>query len=238
MLDAIGNPMDLTSVTTLEARIREATLRQPSISVADGAIVVDTDNTVQFTLPAAIAAKAGIYIAEIGALDGAGDLMRTNQFYLFNEYSAWADDRRSGPPALDYIRLSTRDNDPVENELINNHDADLAEICAAAVRAVEFWNDTPPILSGYTYCTITFPFREIWLTGIQLFLFQMLEEHYRRNALQYSAGGVSTDDKNRHREYKAAWQERYQSYRNMIMHQKARLNMSAGFGSFLSGYPG
>jgi hypothetical protein len=238
ILDASGNLLDISTASTVQARIREAVGRGHTIHVADGSIVNGTDSTVQFTMPTSVMAKAGIYTVEVGVLDGDESLLRSNTVFLYNEFSAWASTTRHGPPALDDIRLSLRDSDPIENELISNHDTDLAEICASAVRAVEFWNDTPPIVGRMSYSTINFPFREIWLTGIQLFLFQMLEEHYRRNVFPYSAGGVTTDDKNRHKEYNAAWTTRMQQYRSMVMHQKARINLAGAFGSFLAGYPG
>ena len=163
--------------------------------------------------------------------------MVTNDFYLCVQNSAWGNSGGQGPPAIDDIRLSLRDSDPIENELINNYDFDLAEICQAIVRPVLEWNETPPPMLRYMFNSCTFPFRGLWLTGIHLYLFQIAEEHYRRNHLPYSAGGLNVDDKNRHPLYNQAWKERSQEWKKGIMAQKITLNVNQGWVSIGSQYP-
>jgi hypothetical protein len=72
--------------------------------------------------------------------------------------------------------------------------------------------------------------------GTQLYLFQMAEEHYRRNHFKQSAGGTTTDDKNRHREYNTAWKERFGQFRQLVMHNKVRINAGQAYGGFGSSY--
>ena len=122
-----------------------------------------------------------------------------------------------------------RDSDFIENELIENYDYDIAEISYAVTRAVQFWNEVPPPIQIFS--TENFPFRHIWLEGVQLFLFEMIEEHYRRNYFPHSLGGTTIDDKNKFRLYREAWADRFNRFRYDIMRQKVRMNAETGSGT-------
>jgi hypothetical protein len=229
ILDANGNPVDVSDYD-IEVRFREASLVDRTIYTATGTLVPPDMGLIEVTVPETVRETAGIFFAEAGVINGDGDLLMSNELYLYNEHSAWGDVSRKGPPQISDFRLSLRDSDPYENELIEHFDYGLVEICMAAVRAVVCWNEQPPAIGGLTFSTITMPYRDIWLTGGHLFLFEMAEEHYRRNFLAYNAGGMTTDDKNRHRDYAAAWQNRYQRYRELIMHKKAQANYARCYG--------
>jgi len=95
----------------------------------------------------------------------------------------------------------------------------------------------PPTIARARFSTKNFPFREIWLEGIQLFLFELMEEYYRRNFFKVSAGGTVTDDMNKHREYGAAWKERFARFKELVMHQKAQINLTGGYSTLSAGYP-
>jgi len=222
-----------------QVRYREATLVLPTIYAVDGIITDAKTARVSAKIPQQITDKAGIYLAEVGILDKQHEALRhSNELFVFTRKSAWGTAPGNiGPPSLDDIRLSIRDNDPADNLLLDTYDFDLAEICHAAVRVVQLWNDQPPAISRAIYTTNTFPFRDIWLEGIQLFLFLIAEEHYRRNWLPHRAGGTSTDDKNKFREYRAAWQDRFQTFRHRIMHAKAQINAAGAYSTLGSGYP-
>lgn len=211
----------------LEARIREYTGFERQ-NYTGSVSVYDADSgVVRVEVPSEVSNYPGIYVLEVGLFDENDRLTFVCPCYLFYEFSTWGDTTQPfGPPTLNDIRLSLRDSDIYENLLIDTHDFDIAEICHAAGRSVMFWNESLPIMSGLSYTTKTFPFREIWLKGIHFYLFQIAEEHYRRNKLKMSAGGTSLDDKNRDKEYKIAWQERYQEFQKMVQAQKVRLNMS------------
>lgn len=223
-------------VSKIVARYREATLRESQIYEVDGLVLDTSTGLVRVIVPPQISADAGIYTVEFGLLDAADCLIFTNVIFLYNETSGWGSVGRPGPPAIDDIRLSLRDNDPYDNLLLDNFDFDLAELCHAVLRTVQFWNDQPPPVASAMATTKTFPFRDIWLEGIQYYLFRVAEEHYRRNVLKHVAGGTQIDDKNRWREYRQAWNDRFAEFRRMVMHRKAQLNAQGGFSSLRSGY--
>jgi hypothetical protein len=89
-----------------------------------------------------------------------------------------------------------RDNGPADNSLLDDVEFDAAEITQAVLRPIMYWNETPPPIQPLL-TTKTFPFREMWMVGIQSYLFDMVSSHYRRNQLAYNAGGLSIDDKNK-----------------------------------------
>lgn len=229
--------LDMSSTAHVKIRFRETV--RPKATWEVTATVIDAENGLVIceipfgttTVPM-VMDQPGIFLAEAGVIDADGDLLYTDTCYVYVESSAWdsASSRHKGPPSVDDLRLSIRDSDYFENELTENYGYGTVELCHAAIRVVQFWNDTPPPIAQYS--TLTFPFREIWVTGVQLFLFDMAEEWYRRNFFKQQAGGVTIDDMNRHREYKTAWQERYKRFRQLVMHRKASINMDRGFASF------
>lgn len=231
-----AEPAASGDVGNVVARYRESTLREAQIYEVTAAVLDTVTGLIRVNVPAQVGDDAGIYIAEFGVLDSADCLLFTNTIFLYNETSHWGTAGLPGPPAIDDVRLSLRDNDPYDNLLLDNFDFDLAEICHAALRTIQFWNDQPPpVVSAYA-TTKGFPYRDIWLEGIQYFLFRVAEEHYRRNTLKHMAGGTQIDDKNRLREYNQAWKDRFQNFKRMVMHRKAQLNAQGGFSSLQSGY--
>ena len=84
--------------------------------------------------------------------------------------------------------------------------------------------------------TKTFPFNEIWLKGIQAYLYRMAANTYRRNRLSYSAGGVSVDDNNKEREYAAAGSGMLREFQDMVQAKKVEINIAGFSGNIPSQY--
>jgi len=239
LLDGSGNPVDLiyygftTSTTATElivAKVREASLVDSTVYSAYATVVDATTGLIEFDIPEGARDVAGVYLAEVGVFDTSSNLLFTNEYYIYVEPSAWSATQYLGPPTLDEIRLSIRDSDANENELLGQLDFDVAEIASAVTRTVRYWNVAPPVLRVAIYSTRTFPFRDIWLEGAQLNLFAMAEEGYRRNFLKAAAGGTVTDDRNRHREYNVAYREHLARFNDSITREKVSINLSQCFG--------
>jgi len=191
-------------------------------------------DTIICALPDDVKSKPAVYIANIGILDS-DTVIHINRCYLYNQASAWSSSMSSGPPALEEIRLAISDADPLMAELLDEYQFDLPEVCYAVTETVRFWNNYPPPI--YSKSTATFPWRYIWLKGIQAFLFMIIEEFHRKNELRYSAGaGLTQEDRGKERNYKIASAEKYQEFVQLVARHKARLNMTRGFGYFLSDY--
>ncbi|MEM2003816.1 MAG: hypothetical protein QXQ37_04100 [Nitrososphaerota archaeon] len=223
-IDELASEYSIDSPKAVLA-IREASLIHPEVYIEPATIKDAETGLIEFILPQEVRSVPAIYNAEIGIVDENSNeqdkIYVSNSFYVYNEPSNWTTKNYTLIP-ISEIRLSIRDSDAIENELINNFEYDVAEISYAATRTVQFWNEIPP--SVYFFDTSTFPFRNLWLTGIQLFLFEIIEEHYRRNYFPHSSGGLAVDDKNKFRIYHEAWAARLQLFRNDVMRQKIRIN--------------
>lgn len=234
------HPSSSSSIAPGEGRVQvrfsEASGSVSTVYAVNATILSATEGLVACRIPAAVTALPGIWHAEAGALDEDGNLLFTDEVFVYMERSAWGSTSSSnGPPPIDDIRLTLRDT-PVENELLDEYDFSIAEIAHAGIRVIHFWNDQPPPVSTARYSTHNFPFKQIWLDGIHMFLFQLAEEHYRRNHFKHSTGGIQVDDKNRHREYNSAWKERFANFKRMVMHKKAQLNAANAYGAFGANY--
>lgn len=216
---------------SVKVRYREASLVDQAIYEGSGIIWEPSTGVVSSVIDDTITGEAGIYLADFGIFDSDGNLIYNNEVFVYNRKSAWGSNTKLGPPSVEDVRLSLRDNDPVDNLLLDYYDFDLAEIAHAAVRTVQFWNDALPQIAIGRFSTKNFPHRDVWLEGIQLFLFLIAEEHYRRNALAHSAGGTRIDDKNKFTQYRAAWQDRMSSFQQRVTTLKVALNASQGFSS-------
>lgn len=215
-----------------EAALRDRTLYRVQCEVLDSAA-----GLVKAYVPPAIRDTPGIYLADFGVLNTDGELLFDNTLWAYVERSGWGNPTGPiGPQLLQNIRASLAESDPLQSLLREEYVYDLADICYAATRAIQFWNDSPPPVGNAYFSTKNFPFPEIWLTGIQLYLLEAIEEWYRRNKFQFNAGGTAVDDLNRDRDYKAAWQERFVEWRRKVMHKKAELNANNGYRSQGSGY--
>lgn len=231
-----GSSSESAPDVTFKVRFREASLVDKDVVQRIASVWNAERGLIRVELPSSIMSQTGVFFAEVGVFQDTA-LVHTSECYLYIEHSAWGDQTFAGPPSIDEVRMNIRDSDPKINELIDNFDFDIAEIAHATVETVRMWNGQPPVVAGLTYKTTNFPHRYLWMTGIQLHLFKMAEEYYRRNFFRFQAGGMSTDDKNKHREYAAAWQSRYQEFLQLMLHQKAAENMRRGFRIFGSNYP-
>lgn len=191
-------------------------------------------------LPHGIVRTPGVYLEEWGWFSPEGHMLFSNQCCLFVRRGLFGFTNNSvgtntGPPTLEEIRLSLRDNAGADNPLLDDVEFDAAEIASAVLRPIQYWNEVPPPL-GMMESTTTFCFREMWLLGIQAHLLEIAAHHYRRNSLPYSAAGISTDDKNKEQPYMAAAMMRIQQYQDLMRVKKIELNMRSFGGSIGSTY--
>lgn len=193
-------------------------------------------------LPNEIVRFPGVYLEEWAVFDTNGNMLFSNHCCTFVRpglfgISSDLSQRNLGPPTLEEIRLSMRDNAPADNMLLDDVEFDAAEISQAVLRPVRRWNEIPPPIQPLM-TTKTFPFREMWLLGIQAYLFEMVSHHYRRNQLAYNAGGVSLDDKNKEKQYREASMQLMQQFNEMLRAKKMEINIALFSGSLGSPYSG
>ena len=238
--DPLGNPCgailrmrELTGIDPIKDKIYSI-----NVSVLDAAAgLVKAD-----ALPDAIVRFPGVYLEEWAFFTSDHRMLFSNQCCTFVRRGLFGVNanpymRNFGPPTLEEIRLAMRDNAPADNMLLDDVEFDAAEIAQAVLRPIQYWNETPPPIQPLM-TTKTFPFREMWLLGIQSYLFDMVASHYRRNQLNYNAGGVAVDDKNKEQQYRAASNLLQQQFREMLRAKKIEINIGLFSGTLGSPYAG
>lgn len=94
---------------------------------------------------------------------------------------------------------------------------------------VDYWNETPPNIGCYDYDR--FPYRFALLRGTAANLMFMAAHRYRRNHLQYSAGGLSVDDQNKYQQYDATGARLWEEYKQWVITEKRSINVDLGWGT-------
>lgn len=127
------------------------------------------------------------------------------------------------------VRIWLRDNDPDANVLLDTFEFEPEEIRHAMTLTVDYYNETPPFLGRYDYDK--FPWRFHLLQGTAANLLFMAAHRYRRNHLNYSAGGVSVDDQNKYQQYDAAGDKLWAEYKSWVSTAKKAANAEQGWGT-------
>lgn len=211
----------------------------PTVDV-DGVFMDAAAGLVRAKLPASATLNSGIFEGNWGVLSAEGELLTSNKFYIVVEKSQFASPSaapNSGLPSVETVRVYLRDSSPADNPLLNTLEFDLPEICDAMILCVQHWNTVQPPVRR-TFNTTNFPASSAVLNGIMGELYLTAAKHYRRNQLNYSAGGLSIDDKNKSQEYETIGDRMLQEYLKWVRMVKVQINKEAWDGSFGSTYDG
>jgi len=125
------------------------------------------------------------------------------------------------------VRIWLRDNDPNANFLLEDFEFSPEEIRTAMTLTADYWNDQPPYIRNYDYDK--FPYRSQLLMGTAANLLFMAAHRYRRNSLQYSAGGTSINDQEKYQQYDAAGARLWEEYKHWVIINKRALNAESGW---------
>jgi hypothetical protein len=256
MHDQNGVPLDLSGLNTnigngaeikVVLRLKEqlALGNRNPVAEFECDVIVAIEGRIGLTLFPNATGLAGIYYAEFALVyfPGPDDTQFTGPTAIFSNTCSLIITRSTfesygrpgGPPSIAEVRLHLRDSGPSESYLLENLMFDDAEIALATTRPVMYWNEVPPPLSPM-YNTQTFPYRYHWLEGICANLFMMVAEQYRRNQLDYQAGGMTVNDQNKEANYERAGQARWQAYREWVRATKASINLESCYGEVTSNY--
>jgi hypothetical protein len=95
---------------------------------------------------------------------------------------------------------------------------------------VDQWNEEPPSVRTYSYAD--FPYRYQQTEAAIGHLLNLAAHNYRRNSLQYNAGGRTVSDKEKAPEYERAAEMRLQKYQDFMTRKKVEINISNSYGGF------
>jgi hypothetical protein len=206
----------------------------------EGLFVNAAAGVVRAKIPVASTELNGIFQGNWGVMSASNELIHSSQFYLVvekSQFSASGSDNGSGLPSINEVRLYLKDSSPEDNPLLNTLEFDLPEICEAMILCVQHWNTMQPRVR-VTFSTKNFPRPSVMLNGIMGELYLSAAKHYRRNQLNYTAGGLAIDDKNKSQEYEAVGDRMLQDYLKWVKMTKIQINKEAWDGSFGSTYSG
>jgi len=238
--DAIGTPG-----CTVELRMRELS----GVSSRDKVFCMDVEildaasgYVRAASLPEALVRYPGVYMEEWGIFTPDKRMLFSNTCCTFIRRGLFGlsnspNNLNAGPPSIEEIRLALRDHSDADNLLLRDVEFDAAEIAQAVLRPIQYWNELPPPLRPLQ-TTKTFPFKEMWMLGIQAYLLEIAAHHYRRNQLAYNAGGVQVDDKNKEQYYAAASERLRLRFQEMARAKKIEINIGLFAGSVSSQYSG
>jgi hypothetical protein len=195
-----------------------------------GTIVGDpTNGEFQIEILPADLEYPGLYLGEVNLITG-GEIRQGFSMYLESAPSLrwqW----NGNPLSIAEIRLWTRDHTPEVNDLLDEVEYKDSEVVAAIRRGVDLWNSTPPMMTRYTFSPLSFPdkFRSPWIDVTIGFLKEIAAEWYERNHLQYQAGGVTIDDRNKWQSYRQDALRRLQQYQQWMAQVKVQINAQQAF---------
>tara|TARA_B100000700_G_C14975832_1_gene823841 strand:- start:335 stop:1195 length:861 start_codon:yes stop_codon:yes gene_type:complete len=243
--DNDGNAVDLTdyppgetpATGSIKAKFKDSVTITSAADIVEATCTIQTaaSGEIRCELPASVKNTPGIYVGEFAVLDDDDRMLFSNTLWVVVDQGLFGTINDSvGPPSLAEIRLFLRDFSQ-ENELLDTVDFDMSEIAAAITLPVRFWNEILPPLRK-TYNTQNFPWRYHWLIAICANLFSIAAEHYRRNRLAYSAGGMQVDDKNKANDYEQKAAQMKQEWERFARSKKVSLNLNAGYGEYDSMY--
>jgi len=125
------------------------------------------------------------------------------------------------------VRSWLRDNQPELNLLIKDLEFSPEEILSAMNNTVDYWNEIPPSIISYKISN--FPHKYHFLMGTCGQLLMMAANRYRRNALQYQAGGMAVNDQAKDAVYNNAGVNLWNAFREFVRFKKVEHNMSMGW---------
>jgi len=187
------------------------------------------DGVVSITFAPCDFAGPGLFLGELAMI---ADAIVCAVYKVYVELEAsitWA--ASQSPITIAEVRLWVRDNCPEDNFLLDEVEYKDSEIIAAIRRAVDMWNEQPPLMSRFTYEYTNFPYRSAWLEVTIGFLKRIASEWYLRNHLAYQAGGVAIDDKNKFKEYRQDADTRLATYKQWMAQIKPQLNAGQAWGT-------
>lgn len=239
--DHNGNPVDLSNPVNVTVKMytREALMITPNVQESIGTIIDAPNGVVLINVNKEAVEVPGISKGDIMLFDQNQNLLFGNRIYLIvnsNIYStSVSQNSPQGPPTLQEIKLFIRDSSPEEALWRGIEEFEWADIAIALERALQYFNDSPPLLA-IKYNTVTFPYRFYWMLGASAVLLQTAAIHYARTHLPYQSGGVAIDDRNKFQIYQALGDRYWQEYRQWVLQTKIRMNMEGASGILGSAY--
>lgn len=224
-----GSPYDLDGIDSSEftAGIKELVTggkwADVPVSIKDA-----PKGVLEIQIPSTL--RNGLYRGRV-ALTSEGTTILENSFRVYVSR-----DLSNGLPPIEEIRMMLRDTHPEESFLLEGREFADEEITLAIDRTIRYFNEAPPFLEDVKINTIDCPWRYHVMEGILGQLCLIAAGECRKNALQYSAGGLSVADKEKESSYMQGYQLHWGSYKEFVREIKTSINMDRCWGVIDSPY--
>lgn len=186
--------------------------------LVDGKVLDHKTGQVEFVVEPALTVGVGTYDAQVGVFFQ-GKLFKTWPVLAEVTPNLFAGNPGS---SASWVRIALRDQHVYDDSLLADREFTDAEVMHAARRAIDRFNDTPPLVA--TYDLANFPYRDKLVTGIAGYLYQLAAAKYRRDHLPYAGAGLQVDDKNKAQEYEAISQQRLAEFDAWVITLKHAIN--------------
>jgi len=231
LVGAVESDLEALGVTSLKFWAKEMLHHQDFYLEKDVnmASPPGTDGIVTLDLDPADIPYAGMWYAGIVGYNASEEIIA--------EWPMWLEVRKSitqtvsgnTPINIAEVRLVLRDSMPEANNLLLEYEFSDTEIAFCMMRPIEEWNEMLPPVKTFTGAT--FPYRENWRKATAGYLMRTAARKYLRDDLQYSAGGLSVNDKRKWDAYENLGQKLIDEWRSWAKQEKVRLNSHACYGN-------
>ena len=231
-----GTTLDLSGAGPFTVRFIARTREQSPTNAL--VIVCDIDPTdgakgkITCDLPGKGMERPGLFPAQLGVYDADDNILFSQSHWLM--VNPGLDYRSNGPITIPEVRLMLRDSCPEQNFLIDDFEFTDDQIVACIRLPVDEFNEKYQPKTNFG--ASNFPYRFHWLRGATGYLMEIASKGYARNHLDYSAGGVNVQDKNKFGVYAAMSKDLLAEWRQFIKERKVEMNIEGGFGNMGSGY--
>jgi hypothetical protein len=207
------------------------------IAEVEGNIADAETGKIQFDLPDAVCQNSGIYFFQAALMRDDSPFFIDSGGIISVEQGLWGNTGDTqGPPTINEIRYAIMDR-VEENTLLRAVEFDDSDILEAIRWPVLQFNELSPDL-GIRYNCSSFPFRYHWIQGIVGRLLSAAVNHYMRNKMQATSGGLTVDDKNRDTDYLRLSKMYQDEWLEWAQVKKIELNAGLAYGDITSRYGG
>lgn len=233
-----GVPLDLTQFTTSSSSSSSSgsglTVVFAAAECVGAALVFSIEGTianaaaglVHFTFSPEDLDRVGIFVGSLGVLVDGVVKWQTSYYLEIRPTNFFAS---CAPITIAEVRMELMDTCAEANTLLDDLEFTDEQIAFAIRKAVDTFNETPPGVVQFT--ASNFPYRANWLDAAAGFLLRSMAHQFRRNALEYSLGGISIRDQERFREYEVMSDRLLVEFKDWARRIQVKSNMEMGFGS-------
>ena len=187
---------------------------------------------INFILAAGQMRLAGLFVAQLVIYSATDSILHAQNYWF--ESRPGLDYRSYAPLTIAEIRMELRDACAEQNYLIDDLEFDDSQIAYCLRKPIDEFNERYQPKTNYS--PKNFPHRFHWSRAVVAYLLEIASRGYARNHLDYAAGGVTVQDKNKASVYASLSTALLAEWREFIKERKLELNIEGGFGNLGSGY--